>query len=236
MRRSLNVLLAALTLGLLVTGAYFGLVVAPRDRDMGDVYRIMFVHVPTAWAAMIAYTVTLVASIVYLFRSSWVADAIAESSAEVGVVLNGLLLTTGAIWGRPTWGVYWTWDPRLTTAAIMMCAFVGYLALRRFTDTPEKRATWSALVAIIAYVDLPMVFFSVRWWNSIHQVQNNARSMVDPTMRLALMANAVALLLAYVLFVRIRYGIARRRQVIELMEPPAEGEPGETTASTGGHT
>jgi heme exporter protein C len=235
MERFLNPLLALGALGLLVVGAFLGLAVAPMDRDMGNVYRIMFVHVPTAWVALLAYTVTLAASITYLFRSSWAADAIAESSAEIGVVLNGLLLVTGSIWGRPTWGVWWTWDPRLTTAAIMMSAFVSYLALRRFTDTPEKRATWSALVAIIVYIDIPLVWFSVRWWNSIHQVQNNTRSMSDPAMRLALHINALALIFAYLLFVRLRYAIARRRQVIELMEPPAEAEMADAASSVGGH-
>jgi len=221
MRRVLDYALPALALGLLAVGAYVGLVLAPPEASMGDVYRIMYVHVPTAWWGMIAYTVTLVGSLVYLFKASWAADAIAEASAEVGVVFNGMLLVTGSIWGRPTWGVWWTWDPRLTTAAIMFFAFVGYLALRRFVDAPEKRATWSAVVGIIVYVDIPIVWFSVRWWNSLHQLQSSTKTIPDAMMRLALLLNALALLFFYLWFLRVRYDIARKRQRVELMEPPA---------------
>src|SRR5436190_3815398 len=106
--------LGVVALLLLSLGTYYGLVVAPRDRMMGDVYRIMFVHVPSAWMALIAFTVVFVASIIYLLKNNDKADAVAEASAEVGVVFNALLLITGSIWGKPTWGVWWSWDPRLT--------------------------------------------------------------------------------------------------------------------------
>ena len=221
MRRVLDFGLPAMAFGLLIIGGVVGLAIAPPERDMGDVYRIIYVHVPAALGALIAYTTTLVASLVYLFKSSWAADAIAESSAEVGVVLNGMLLITGSIWGRPTWGVWWTWDPRLTTAAIMFFAFVGYLALRRFVDAPEKRATWASVVAIIVYVDIPIVWFSVRWWNSLHQLQSSPNTIPDPMMKLALRLNAFALLFFFLWFTRQRYRIARTRQRVELMEPPA---------------
>lgn len=220
MRRVLDFGLPVVAFGLLIIGGIIGLAIAPPERDMGDVYRIIYVHVPAAWVALIAYTTTLVASLVYLFKSTWAADAIAEASAEVGVVLNGMLLITGSIWGRPTWGVWWTWDPRLTTAAIMFFAFVGYLALRRFVDAPEKRATWAAVVAIIVYVDIPIVWFSVRWWNSLHQLQSSPNTIPDPMMKLALRLNALALLFFYLWFTRLRYDVARKRQRIELMEPP----------------
>jgi heme exporter protein C len=234
MSRLLGVFLFVVALLLLGAGTYVGLAVAPVDQDMGNVYRIMFVHVPSAWVALLAYTVTLVSSLVYLFRGSWVADGIAEASAEVGVIFNGLLLITGSIWGRPTWGVWWTWDPRLTTAAVMMSAFVGYLALRRFSDTPERRATWAAVVAIIVYMDIPLVWFSVRWWNSIHQVQTTARSMPDPMMRTALVMNALGLILLYVAFVRARYSIARALQALDNLEPPADTVVTTANAGTGG--
>jgi heme exporter protein C len=190
------------------------------------VYRIMFVHVPCAWAAMLGCTINLGASVYYLFKADMRADALAESTAEVGVVFATLLLITGSIWGRPTWGVWWTWDPRLTTAAILWLAYSGYLALRRFVDVPEKRATWAAVVAIIVGVDIPIVWFSVRWWNSLHQVQSSPRAL-DPTMREALYFNAVAYVVAFAWFTYLRYGIARRRQAEELAAPPpalGEGE------------
>lgn len=213
---------AVIGLGLLAVGLYLGLVSAPTDRLMGDVYRIMFVHVPSAWMALVAYTVVFVASIAYLFNHDARADAVAESSAEVGVVFNLILLATGSIWGRPTWGVWWTWDPRLTSAAIMLFAFAGYVALRQFVEEPEKRAAWAAVVAILIYVDVPIVYMSVKWWSTLHQPPSSPETVASP-MVMALRSNAFAFLFLYLWFVRQRYHLAMKRQAIELAEPPAPG-------------
>jgi len=220
MRRLIDLGLPLLAAVGLIAGGVLGLTVAPADRDMGDVYRIMYVHVPAAWAALLAVTVTFVASLVYLMKSSARADAVAEASAEVGVFFGALLIVLGSIWARPTWGVWWDWDPRLTTAAIMLFAFAGYLALRKFVDDPERRATWAAVAAIIAYVDVPILWFSVRWWRSLHQVQNTGQSTASIMTR-SLLFNALAFLLLYVWFVRLRYRVAVARQQEELAEPPA---------------
>lgn len=215
-----------LGLALLIWGHYWGLVIAPPEREMGDVYRIIFVHVPSAWMALLAFTITLIASLVYLFKGSFKADAVAEASAEVGVFFNVLTLITGSIWGKPTWGVFWTWDPRLTTAAIMCIAFAGYLALRRFVFEPERRASWSAIVAIIIYADIPLVWFSVKWWNSLHQLQSSPDT-VSPDMYLPLRVSAFAFLFLMIAFIRGRYHIARVIQRGELSEPPEPApEPG----------
>ena len=220
MRRAIEIGLPAVGLALLIVGTHFALAGTPPDRDMGDVYRIIYVHVPSAWVALIAYTVTLAASIVYLVRASLTADVIAEASAELGVLFNAVLLVTGSLWGKPTWGTYWDWDPRLTTAAIMLFAFLGYLALRRFVDSPEKRATWSAVVAIIIYADIPIVWFSVKWWNSLHQTQSSPATVSAPMVD-ALQINAVAFVFVYLwlLHRRVALGIARAR--LELTEPEA---------------
>jgi heme exporter protein C len=204
----------------LIAGGYSGLALAPPDRDMGDVYRILFVHVPSAWTALLAVTVTFVASIVYLLKSSWVADAIAEASAQIGVVFGALLIVQGCLWGKPTWGVYWTWDPRLTTSAILLFAFAGYLALRQFVDDPERRATWAAVAAVIIYVDVPITWFSVRWWRSLHQTQSMPSTLGSWVLgNWAL--NVFVFLVIYLWFVRLRYRIVRRRQIEELAEPPS---------------
>ena len=110
-------------------------------------------------------------------RSDWKWDARLEAAVEVGVVLSALALLQGSIWARPTWGVWWDWDPRLTTTAVLLFAFGGILALRQFVDDPVKRATWSAVATIIAYVDVPIVYFSVRWWNSLHQMQSTPETV-----------------------------------------------------------
>jgi len=213
-------LLLAIVIALFCAGGYMGLVVAPPEAFMGDVYRIIYVHVPSALCCLLAYTVCFVACMAYLLRSSPKADAIAESAAEVGVVLNVLLLMSGSLWGRPTWGIWWTWDPRLTTAAIMLFAYGAYTALRHFVDDSDKRAAWAAVTGIVIYADIPIVYFSVKWWNTLHQMQSSP-STVDPAMVAALRINLLAFVCVLLWFLRQRYCIARMRQVAEQSEPPA---------------
>jgi heme exporter protein C len=220
MGRILRIGLAPVAVLLLAVGAWMGLVWAPPEREMGEVYRIIYVHVPAVWMALLALTLNFCCSVTYLLKPSWKADALAEASAEVGLLFGTVGVALGAIWGRPTWGVYWTWDPRLTTAAIMLVAYMGYLALRRFVEDPEKRAVWSAVVGIIAAVDLPIIWFSVRWWRSLHQVQSTPKT-VDPEMVLALRVNSFAFLAFLVLFLMHRYRIALSERQAEVALPEA---------------
>jgi heme exporter protein C len=211
-------LLASTLLGF---GAYHALSVAPPERYMGEVYRILYVHVPSAWSALIAFTVTFAANIAYLWKSRPGADALAEASAEVGLLFCGLLLASGSIFARPTWGVWWQWDPRLTTAAIMFFAYAGYMALRQFVTDPEKRATWSAVVGILIFVDVPIVYFSVKWFGAgLHQLPSSPQT-TSPALVTALRLNAFAFLALYGWFLRLRYRLARNNQTHESMEPPA---------------
>jgi len=136
--------LGGLGMALLVWGSTWGLFFAPREAYMGDVQRIMYVHVPTAWNAMLALTFAFACALFFLLRGGWQWDARLETAIEVGVVLSTLLCLQGAIWAKPTWGVWWDWDPRLTTVAVLLFAFGGILALRQFVDDPVKRAVWSA--------------------------------------------------------------------------------------------
>jgi heme exporter protein C len=220
MKRYIRPGLGIVGLVLLAYGTYLGLVWAPPDRDMGDVQRIMYAHVPAVWAAGLALVVQFVCCIVYLFNGRWKVDALAEAATEVGVVIGTVGVLLGAIWGRPTWGVWWTWDPRLTTAAITIVSFLGVLALRKFVEDPERRATWSAVVGIIASVNIPLVWFSVQWWRSLHQVQSTRESM-DADMRTTLMVNALALMLLAAWFVWERYRIALRDRLEEIALPEA---------------
>lgn len=207
-------------LALLGYGTWQGLVVAPPDKYMGDVARIMYVHVPTAWTALLCFTVAFVVSIGWLVRGTWRWDSLQEALIEVGVVLGVLLIAQGSIWARPTWGVWWDWDPRLTTSAVLVLAFGGILALRAFVDDPKRRATWTAVASVVAFVDVPIVYFSVRWWRSLHQVQSSPET-VDSPMVLALRINAVAFLLVGTWLVMRRYRVARRRNEAELADMEA---------------
>jgi heme exporter protein C len=208
----------ALGIGLLLIGSYRGLFVAPPETFMGDVQRIMYVHVPTAWNAMLAFTFAFVCALLFLFRGGWQWDARLEASMEAGTVLSVLLCVQGALWAKPTWGVFWDWDPRLTTTAVMVFLFTGILALRRFVDDPVRRATWSAVAAIMAYVDVPIVYFSVRWWNSLHQVQSSP-STVSSVFHWPLRINAFGVLFLMSGLVLLRSRVAALRLRNELAPP-----------------
>lgn len=212
---------AVLTVGILclLAGSYLGLFVAPAERFMGDVQRIMYVHVPTAWSAMLAMTFAFVCALMFLFRSDFRWDSRMEASIEVGVLLALLLCIQGAIWAKPTWGVWWDWDPRLTTTAVLLFAFAGILALRRFVDDPVRRAMWSSVATIIAYVDVPIVYFSVRWWNSLHQTQSTPDT-VSSAFHLPLRLNAFGVLFVMIGFIMLRTRIAAWRLREELAAPP----------------
>ena len=180
-----------LALPVLGAGLYLGLVVAPPDAMMGDVQRLMYVHFPSWIAVALMYTTGFVASALYLFKRQDGFDYWAQAAVEVGVVFNVTGLITGSLWGRPTWGTYWTWDPRLTTTAIMLVTFAGYLVLRAFIEDPDTRSRVAALVASVGFLNVPLVYFSVKWWRTLHQ-QPSSPSTVDPAMVLPLRVMMIA--------------------------------------------
>lgn len=201
-------ILGWIALAALVAAQFLAFNISAPDRDMGNLQKIMYVHVPAAWLAFLAFFVVFVVSLLYLWRRDRRYDLLAASAAEVGVVLTALTLVLGMIWARPTWGVWWTWDPRLTTTAILLVIYAGYMALRGFVEDPERRGVWSAAVGVLAFLNVPVVYMSVRWWRSIHQVQSSP-STVDPSYALGLRVNAVAFLLVSLYFLLRRYHAAR---------------------------
>jgi heme exporter protein C len=217
--RVLGVLAAA---GLAGT-AVLGLFVTPPDADEGNVFRLIYVHVPSAWLAYLSFLVVFVSSVAYLMtkRSRW--DRLAAASAEVGVLFIGLTLVLGSIWAKPTWGTWWTWDPRLTTTAVLFLIYVGYLAVRRLPDNPARRARWSAVIGVVAFVDVPIVHLSVVWWRSQHQAPALLRvaPRMATSMAVALMVGVVAftLLYAYLITFRLRVGRLEERVMSEALSP-----------------
>lgn len=202
-----------LGVALLLAGTYVGLFVAPPERHMGDVQRIMYVHLPSAWTCLLCYMGAFVAAIVALWTSRPKWDAAMVGMVEAGVVLNALLLVQGSIWARPTWGVWWAWDVRLTFSLVMLLLYAGVLALRAFVEETERRTTWTAIATIVATFDVPLVYFCVRWWRSIHQIQSSPET-VDPMMVLPLRMNAFAVIFLAIWFAarRARLELARRRK------------------------
>ena len=220
-RPSIHFPLALVSLGviLLLAGSYYGLALAPPEQYMGETQRIMYVHVPTAWSAMLILTWAFVCAVSWLATGKWHWDHRLEATIEMSVVLCFLLAAQGAIWAKPTWGVWWDWDPRLTTVAILLMAFLGIAALRRFVDDPVKRATWSAVATVIGYVDVPIVYFSVKWWNSLHQQQSPVSSISRPFL-IPLMVNFAGILLLTTGVMTIRSRAAAMQIEEELAPPP----------------
>jgi heme exporter protein C len=208
----------------LLAGSYWGLAKAPSEVFMGDVQRIMYVHVPTAWNAMLLLCFAFVCALLFLFTNDWKWDNRLEAAIEMGVVLSLLLCTQGAIWAKPTWGVWWDWDPRLTTTAVMVFAFGGILALRAFVEDPVKRAVWSAVCCIVASVDVPIVYFSVKWWNSLHQAQSSPET-VSSAFHWPLRINAFGILFLAIGLVTLRTRVAALRLREELAPPVPETKP-----------
>ena len=208
----------AIGAALLLLGSYYGLFVAPPEKFMRDVQRIMYVHVPTAWNWMLAVLFSFYCAIAFLFRNDMKWDARLEAGLEVGTLFAFLLCCQGSIWAKPTWGVWWDWDPRLTTTAVLLFATLGILALRNFVEDPVKRAVWSSVATIIASVDLPIVYFSVKWWNSLHQVQSTPQTVSSP-FHLPLRVNAFGVLFLMIGFIMVRTRIAAARHARELAEP-----------------
>jgi heme exporter protein C len=213
-------LLLAAGVILLLAGSYIGLFVVPAEQYMGDVQRIMYVHVPTAWTWMLVVLFSLGSALVFLFMSDLKWDTRMEAGLEIGSLLAFLLCCQGAIWAKPTWGVWWDWDPRLTSTAVLLFAFLGILALRRFVEDPTRRAIWSAVATIIASIDLPIVYFSVKWWNSLHQ-QQSTPDTVSSTFHLPLRLNAIGILLVVIALVALRSRMAGYRLREELAAPPS---------------
>ena len=227
--RPAEVVLGWAALAALGASAVMSLAVAPPDAEQGNVQRLMYVHVPAAWLAYLAFAVVFVASIAYLKtrRTRW--DRLAVASAEVGVLFTALTIVLGSLWGKPVWGTWWTWDPRLTTTAILLLIYVGYLAVRRLPDSPARRARWAAVVGIVGFVDVPIVHLSVVWWRGLHQgpsVRLLDAPAIAPVMLAALMMGVLAFTLTYLYLVvlRLRVGRLEDRVVAEALSPRV-GEP-----------
>lgn len=202
--------------GLLLLGGYLGLSWAPPDVNQGDVMRIMYVHVPTVMIAYLAYTLVLVGSALYLWKRDLRWDHLAAACAELGLLFTALTIAAGSIWAKPTWGTYWTWDPRLTTTAILFVIYAGYLMLRALQPDPFSRARMSAVIGIIGFVDIPIIHMSVTWWRSLHQSSSfplMKDPLIDDRMEVALMVNMIAFFLLFLFLLGQRLRLARLEQV-----------------------
>ena len=208
-----SILLAMLTVVsvVLVLAGLWTAFTSPPDVLQGNFARIMYVHVPSAWLAFLAFGVTALGSAGWMIRRTRGWDRMAEASAEIGVLFTAVALFTGALWGKPVWGTYWDWgDARMASTALMFFVYLGYLALRRATPDPVQRARRSALLGLVAVVQVPLVYFSVTLWRTLHQTMTVRPTGIemDGEMVVALLVNVAAFTAMYatLLFARIRVG------------------------------
>lgn len=208
-----SILLTMLTVlsVLLVLAGLWTAFTSPPDVLQGNFARIMYVHVPSAWLAFLAFGVTALGSAGWMIRRTRGWDRMAEASAEIGVLFTAVALFTGALWGKPVWGTYWDWgDARMASTALMFFVYLGYLALRRATPDPVQRARRSALLGLVAVVQVPLVYFSVTLWRTLHQTMTVRPTGIemDGEMVVALLVNVAAFTAMYatLLFARIRAG------------------------------
>lgn len=202
-----------------IAGLYAAFIYAPREATMGDVQRIFYFHLAAAWMMMLAFGVVFAGSILYLAKKDRKWDIVAASSAEIAVVFSFVVMTTGPIWAKSAWGAWWTWDPRLTSTLVLWIVFIGYLMLRGSITDRSRRASISAVYGIVGFVDVPIVFMSIRWWRTIHpQLFNGIDMQMAPTMILTLMICVVAFSLLYVFFLLQRVRLERMRDEVELLK------------------
>lgn len=214
--------LAAAALGATVLA---GLFLVPPDAAQGDVQRIMYVHVPSAWLAYGAFFVTLVGGLLYLVRRDLRFDRVAAASAEIGLVFTALTIVTGAIWGKATWGKWWDWDPRLTTTAILFVVYAGYLLLRQSLVDRQRRARLAAVFGTVGFLNVPIVHFSVLLWRGLHQPPTVIRPgdpTIDHLLLAELLASVASFTLVYVWLLRRRVGLEEARDAAELAVDPVQ--------------
>lgn len=222
--------LAGVTLLLLGTGLYLGLFVAPPDYQQGESVRIMYLHVPAAWMSMFVYMVMATAGAVALVWNVKLFEMVASASAPLGASFTALALATGSLWGKPMWGTWWAWDARLTSELILLFLYIGFMALQASIDEPRRAARAGAILALVGVVNIPIIHFSVEWWNTLHQPASVSRVgrpaiHLSILMPLLLMAVAFTCYFATVLLVRLRTGILEREKHSRWVREVVTGNP-----------
>jgi len=225
-RRTTDTIVDIALLACMGAALYMTFFYAPIEREMGIVQKIFYFHVPLAWNAFIGFAIVFFASFRYLATRDPRWDARAVAAAEVGVLFTTLVLITGPIWAKPVWGIWWTWDARLTLTFVLWLIYVGYLMLRRYIESPERRATLAAIIGITGFVDVPLVYFAIRWWRTQHPqpvIAGGKDSGLDPRMAMTLWVSTAAYLLLFTALYRRRLAVERLRHEVDALRDQMEG-------------
>ncbi len=220
--KNLDSVLGGLLLVGMILALYMAFIYAPRERTMGDLQRIFYFHVSSGIVGLLAFGVNFFASLMYLIKKSRKWDNLALSAAEVGLMFFTIVLVTGPIWAKPAWFVWWTWSPRLTSSLVLWMLYLAYMLVRNYVPDPERRATMSAVFGIVAFVDAPIVFFSIRWWRDQHPSAVVETGQMAGAMYTAWFTCIAVFLILLVYLIRRRYFLESARLELEQLERMAD--------------
>jgi heme exporter protein C len=222
-----RIILGAVAVLLVIAAAYASFYIAPEERTMGLIQRIFYFHVGSAWAGLDAFVICFLANLLYVWKRSQNYDWLGVSAAEVGLVLTTVVLITGPIWAKPAWGIYWTWDARLTSTFVLWLLYISYLLLRSLIEEPDRRALLSSLFGIFAFLDVPLVFGAIRWWRTQHPapvIMGGPGSGLDPTMNKVFFFSVLAMHVFMIFLIVERYSLEKMKSEVEILQREAEAQ------------
>jgi heme exporter protein C len=222
MRRRLDTVLGIILFLSMILALYMAFLGAPREKTMGDLQRIFYFHVPAAIAGLTAFAVNFAASLMYVIRKNRRWDNLALSAAETGVMFFVMVLVTGPIWAKPAWFVWWTWSPRLTLSLVLCLLYVAYLLIRNYIEDPERKAMVAAVFGIVAFIDVPLVWFSIRWWRDLHPSPMLETGGLSPAMRPAFFVCMAAFMVLLAYLLRRRFYLQSLHDDLECLERQAD--------------
>jgi heme exporter protein C len=220
-----RILLGMVAVALVAAAAYAAFFVAPEERSMGTLQRIFYFHAAAGWAGETVFGLCFLANLLYVWKRSPKFDWLGVTCAEVGVVFITIVLVTGPIWAKPAWGIYWTWDARLTSTFVLWLLYICFLLLRTLIDEPDRRALLSALFGIFAFIDVPIVFGAIRWWRTQHPapvIMGGPNSGLDPIMKKVFFFNVLALHVLAAFFIVERYLLEKIKYDVEILKEETE--------------
>jgi len=222
-----RIILGAVAILLVVASAYASFFIAPEERTMGVIQRIFYFHVASAWAGFTAFFVCFIGNLLYVWKRAQKYDWLAVSGAEVGLAFTTVVLITGPIWAHPVWGIWWTWDARLTSTFILWLLYVSYLLLRTLVEEPDRRALLSSLFGIFAFIDVPLVFGAIRWWRTQHPqpvIAGGQGSGLEPTMKAVFFFSAFAMHVFMAFLVAERYALEKMQTETDFLAREVEAQ------------
>ncbi len=227
MKKASFLIFSILTFLIMLTALFFVFIYAPTEKTMGVVQKIFYFHVPSGWIAFLAFFIVFLSGVIYLMKKDKYWDIVGSSSAEVGVIFCSLVLITGPIWAKKVWGIFWTWDAKLTSAVVLWLIYISYILLRKYVIDESKRANLSAVVGILGFIDVPLVYMSTRWWRTQHPqpvIGGGENSGLEPKMLLTFFICLIAFTLLFFFILYLKLSIENARKEIDYLYKSVEGK------------